>query len=79
MVGAGLGQGGKARVGPSDHLPPAPADGPLYIFWRAMQDVSVAWKLRPGNTTLWWGKLVNVRLPIFKVRNEGLTVTITIQ
>ena len=60
VVGAGLGQGGKARMGPSDHLPPTPAYGPLYIFggrgrmfhWRASSNLEIL--LCGGGSWLTW-------------------------
>lgn len=69
----------KGKNGTLRSNPTHPSLRPFVHIRRARQDVSLACKLQLGNTTLWWGKLVNVRLPIFVVRNEGLTVSITIQ
>ena len=69
----------KGKNGTLRSNPTHPSLRPFVHIRRARQDVSLACKLQLGNTTLWWGKLVNMRLPIFVVRNGGLTVSITIQ
>lgn len=60
VVGAGLGQGGKARMGPSDQIPPTPAYGPLYTFgargrmfhWHASSNLEIL--LCGGGSWLTW-------------------------